>query len=87
VREPKSHELCVVIDVVAEDAALAHAICAQAKQNTMHCGFPGRTSTAGNVAYPFSPEVLDGGDVYEFSVYHVVTVNDPMSFADIHVPG
>lgn len=85
VAESAAHELCLLIDVVAEERELAREICAQAKQNTMHSGFPGRSSTAGNVAFPFSPEIHDGGEVYEFNVYHVVEVDDPMAFSTLEV--
>jgi hypothetical protein len=76
-------ECFLIIDVVAESQALAHAICAQAKQNTMHCGFAGRKSTGGNLAFPFSPEVFDAGTVYHFNVYHVVEIDDPMELVTI----
>lgn len=71
------HEVFVLIDVVADTQKLAQAVCVQAKQNTMHCGFEGRKSTGGNIAFPFSPEVFLAGRVYEFNVYHLVEVDDP----------
>lgn len=70
-------EVFLLIDVLAPDQTMAHAICANAKQNAMHCGFDGRRSTAGNLAYPFSPEVWDGGELFDFRIYHVVDPIDP----------
>lgn len=82
-RAAQPHELCLLIDVLADDVQLATAVCAEAKQNTLHCGFDGRLSTAGNLAFPFSPEVHDGGEVYEFSVYHVVETDDPLAMSHL----
>jgi hypothetical protein len=79
----KGHELFLLIDVVAESQQLARAVCAQAKQNTMHGGFPGRVSTAGNLAFPFSPDLNDAGPVYEFNVYHLFEVDDPQELFSI----
>jgi hypothetical protein len=76
-------ESFLIIDVVAESQALAHAICSQAKQNTMHCGFEGRKTTGGNLAFPFSPEVFDAGTVYDFNVYHLIEVDDPLELVSI----
>lgn len=82
-RDAIPHEVFLIIDVVADTQELAHNVCAQAKQNTMHCGFPGRTSTAGNLAIPFSPDVHDGGPVYEFNVYHLIETDDPLELFSI----
>jgi hypothetical protein len=44
----------------------------------MHFGYAGRISTAGNLAFPFSPSDLRAGAVYEFSVYHLLEA-DPVT--------
>lgn len=77
------HEIFLVMDVVAESQELAHSVAAQAKQNTMHGGFEGRISTAGNLAFPFSPDVHDSGAVYEFNVYHLIETDDPVGLFKI----
>jgi hypothetical protein len=74
---PTPHEIFLLIDVVAGAQDQARAVCQQAKQNFAHGGFPGRLSTAGNLAFPFSPNVLDVGPFYEFNVYHLIEVDDP----------
>jgi len=38
----------------------------------LHYGYPGRISTAGNLAFPFSPSDFKVGEVYEFSIYHLM---------------
>jgi hypothetical protein len=42
----------------------------------LHFGYPGRIATAGNLAFLYSPSDLKAGEVYEFSVYHLMEVTD-----------
>ena len=42
------------------------------KQYLLHHGFPGRVSTGGNLAFPFTPPELAAGTAYRFNVYHVM---------------
>lgn len=72
------HELCLVIEVVASDQGLATTLCGFARSVILHHGFEGRISTAGNLAVPFSPLDLPVGPVFEFNVYHLVEVDDPL---------
>ena len=46
----------------------------------LHYGYPGRKSTAGNLAFPFAPSDVSFGAVYAFSVYHLMAVSDPTEF-------
>ena len=39
--------------------------------------YEGRISTAGNLAFPFSPSDCKVGEVFEFNVYHLMRVDDP----------
>jgi hypothetical protein len=43
----------------------------------LHYPYPGRKSTAGNLAFLYSPSDIACGPVYKFSVYHLVEVDDP----------
>lgn len=72
-----AHELGVVIEAVAPTQELATGICASAHTIMLHYGFPGRVSTAGNLAFPFSPINIPAGPVYEFNIYHLVEEDDP----------
>jgi hypothetical protein len=78
-----SYELFLLIDAVAETEELAIAICGVAKQNMLHCNYPGILATSGNLAIPFPPDVIPGGEVYRFSVHHLVTVTDPLALFPI----
>ena len=75
-REP-GHELGIVIEAVAGTQELANTICAFARSTMLHHGYPGRISTAGNLAFPYSPSDFKAGEVYRFSLYHLLQVADP----------
>ncbi len=81
-QEPMStpaHEIGLVIDVVAPDQATADSGCALVRSTLLHFGFPGRLSTAGNLAFPYSPSDFSTGEVFEFSLYHLMELDDPVS--------
>jgi len=85
-REPRptpAHELGLVVDVTAETQELANTIAAAARSTLLHYPCPGRKSTAGNLAFPFSPADIATGPVYRFTVYHLVTVDDPLELFPI----
>lgn len=65
------YEVGVVADVVAETQALAHDIAYEMFTRIAFWRYPGRYTTAGNIAVTFSPGVFDGGEVFEFSIFHV----------------
>lgn len=65
-------EVGVLIEVIASTNEAASAILALARSSFLHCHFPGRKTTAGNAAFPFSPSDIKAGAVYEFSIYHLI---------------
>jgi hypothetical protein len=72
------HEICLVADVIAPDQRSADDICALVRSSLLHSDFPGRLTVGGNVAFPFSPHDAAWGPVYEFSIYHLMAVDDPV---------
>jgi hypothetical protein len=70
-------ELGIVIEAVAASQELANTICSFARSTMLHYGYKGRIATAGNLAFPYSPSDFKAGEVFEFSVYHLVEVADP----------
>ena len=87
-RQEPTHEVGVVIEVLATTQALANDVLALVRASTLHCPFDGRKTTAGNLAFPFSPSDFEGGPVYEFSVYHLMAADDidalfPISIVNI----
>lgn len=70
------HEVGLLLEAVAATQELASYVLALARSSFLHCPFPGRKTTAGNLAFPFSPSDVAGGDVYAFSVYHLMETDD-----------
>ena len=66
------HEAGLVLEFLAPDAALARTAAGVFKQNLLHYGYPGRVSTAGNLAFAFTPSEIDAGTAYRFVLYHVM---------------
>ncbi len=67
--------LGVIIDVVGKTQEIADTVCALTRSRMLHCDYEGRKSTAGNLAFPFSPSDIHVGVVYEFSIFHVAEVD------------
>jgi hypothetical protein len=84
-RDEASHELGIVLEAVAESQDLANTICGFARSTMLHYGYPGRISTAGNLAFPYSPSDFKGGDVFRFSLYHLLTVTDPCTLFPVQL--
>ena len=81
-------EVGLVIEAIAPTQELADTVLSLARSTTLHQHFPGRKTTAGNLAFPFSPSDLHGGAVYEFTVYHLMQIDSdnslfPVSFQDL----
>lgn len=78
-----SKEIGIVIEAVADTQNIANTICSFARSTMLHYGYNGRISTAGNLAFPYSPSDFKAGEVYEFSIYHIVEVDDPYELFEI----
>ncbi|KIW65628.1 hypothetical protein PV04_07870 [Phialophora macrospora] len=77
------HEIGVLGEVVAETQDEADAIAGHARVMVLHAEYPGQLATAGNFASPLTPLEQSVGPVYKFSVYHLMDVEDPLSFFPI----
>jgi hypothetical protein len=53
VKETRSHELGIVIEAVAPTQEEADTLTSVTRSTLLHYGYPGRISTAGNLAFPF----------------------------------
>ncbi len=87
--EPKenapTHELGIIIEAIARTQELANTICSFTRSSLLHYGYPGRIATAGNLALRYSPSDIPAGAVYEFSIYHLLTVEDPKEYFPITI--
>jgi hypothetical protein len=68
-------EIFVMVECIADSADEAKGVVAVFKQYFLHHGFPGRLSTGGNLAFPFTPPEVSAGTAYRFSAYHVMEVD------------
>jgi hypothetical protein len=82
---PAPHELGLVIEAVARNQALATGVCGHARSVMLHYGFKERVSTAGNLAFPFSPLDIPAGPVYAFNIYHLMDEEDPLEHFPIEM--
>jgi hypothetical protein len=71
-------EVMVMTDVLGRTAEIAKSVCSVARYYLLHYFYDGILATGGNVAVPFAPCDISGGPAYEFSVYHLVEVDDPL---------
>src|SRR5436190_20743502 len=76
-RHLTSHEVGLMIDVVAPQQELATAVAMFVRGTLQHASYPGIVTTAGNMAYPFSPFGVPVGPAYRFAVYHLMPLTDP----------
>lgn len=67
--------LGIIMDVVGKTQEIADTVCSLARSRMLHCDYVGRKSSAGNLAFPFSPSDIHVGEVYEFSVFHLAKVD------------
>jgi len=68
-------EVFVMIECIAPEAGQVKTVLACCKQYLLHHGFPGRLSTAGNIAFPITPPEVLTGTAYRFSLYHIMQVD------------
>ena len=81
--ESHSDELMIIIEAVADTQEQANTICGFARSTMLHFGYEGRIATAGNLAFPFSPSDAKMGEVFEFNVYHLMKVDNPVELFPI----
>ena len=67
--------LGIIMDIVGQTQEIADTVCALVRSRMLHCDYTGRKSSAGNLAFPFSPSDIHVGPVYEFSVFHLAKVD------------
>lgn len=77
--------LGIIMDIVGQNQEIADTVCALARSRMLHCDYEGRKSSAGNLAFPFSPSDIHVGAVYEFSVFHLAKVDSLLETAKIEV--
>jgi len=87
-REPTpepGHEVGVFVDAVAPTPEVVDDLLEEFTYHLFVSDFPGRTCTAGNAAFPTSPTHAPTGEAFEFSVWHRLTVADPLDPFEVTV--
>jgi hypothetical protein len=83
--DPLPREIFFMCECIADTAEEARAVATVTKQYLLHHGFPGRLSTAGNLAFPFTPPEVAASTAYRFNVYHVMDVDSLEPFFPVHI--
>ena len=83
--EPAPGEVFIMGECIAPTPERAAEVVRTCKQFLLHFGYPGRLSTAGNVAFPFTPPEVSLGPAYRFSVYHLLHVDDADALFPVEV--
>jgi hypothetical protein len=84
-KDSRPCELGLVMEVIAGTQKQANYVCSYVRSTLLHFGYPGRISTAGNLALLYSPSDIQCGKVYVFNVYHLMEVDDPKGLFPVEV--
>ena len=66
------------VDLLADDEETSKAVMAKLRLALLHSDFPGRKCISGNLAIPFSPSDIPVGETYEFNLWHIMEIDDPL---------
>jgi hypothetical protein len=77
VKEIRSHELCLIIEVTAPTQETASSIAGIIRHQGLHLPIPEWSGLITALACPYNPAHLERGAVYRFKVNHVVEPDDP----------
>jgi hypothetical protein len=69
---PVPGEIFLLVECIAPTLERAEEVVRTMKQYLLHFGYPGRLSTGGNIAFPFTPPEVAIGTAYRFNVYHIM---------------
>jgi len=74
---PPPREIGLMIEALAPTMEMATAVAMYSRGHLQHAHYTGILTTAGNMAYPFSPFSIPVGPAYRFAVYHLMSLQDP----------
>jgi hypothetical protein len=78
-----SHEIAILAEAVGRTQEIANAALALTRVTLLHSDFPGRLCKEGNMAFPFSPSDIERGQIYRFTMQHVLETGDPLGMFPI----
>lgn len=83
VRETASHELCIVIEGIAETAELAETVALMGTRQIFYARLPEVKGTAGTASFVVD-EVLPAKPAFIWTANHTLPVDDPASLFPVH---
>jgi hypothetical protein len=84
IREIRSHELCIIVEGIAPSKEMAEEVTMIGTRQIFYARLPEVKGTAGTAAFVLD-EVLPASPAYEWTINHVVSVDDPMELFDLHL--
>lgn len=75
----KGHEIMILWDIISESQDLSHTIASSVSHLAVHNPIPKWNGLISGVAYPYSPNEINRGPVYEFHLNHVLLPDTPTS--------
>jgi hypothetical protein len=78
IKDAVPHEVGILAEVLADDEETSKAVMAKLRLALLHSDFPGRKCISGNLAIPFSPSDIPVGETYEFNLWHIMEIDDPL---------
>nr|WP_303740675.1 acyclic terpene utilization AtuA family protein [Lutispora saccharofermentans] len=82
IKETKSHELCIVVEGVAPTAEVAEEVTMIGTRQVFYARLPEVKGTAGGAAFVLD-EVLRATPAYEWTMNHIMPVDDPMELFNV----
>ena len=82
IKETKSHELCIVVEGVAPTAEVAEEVTMIGTRQIFYARLPEVKGTAGGAAFILD-EVLKASPAYEWTMNHIMPVDDPMELFNV----
>ncbi|MDP7546767.1 MAG: acyclic terpene utilization AtuA family protein, partial [Alphaproteobacteria bacterium] len=78
IQDATPHEVGILAEVLADDEETSKTAMAKARLALLHTDFPGRKCISGNLAIPISPSDIPVGETYEFNLWHIMEIDDPL---------
>ncbi|KAG2175213.1 hypothetical protein INT44_007701 [Umbelopsis vinacea] len=74
-----AQEVSLLVEAKAPTQQLATTVASTARIGLVHGPYPNQKATAGNFAMPLTPLEIPLGPLSEFSIYHLMEVDDPIA--------
>jgi hypothetical protein len=83
VKEIKSHELCILVEGIAETEQMAEELTFMGTRQIFSAGFPEIKESLGTAAFGMN-NVLLAPPAYHWTMNHTIPVDDPMELFEVH---